>query len=122
MSVAKISACGSSRQAAKTLLPLPDPISRTRKGATRSIAREREAAIEQVDEIETFEVALMVGFGILHELARDVDRRPLPMNEHGAVAKHADARREERLVAAFVGGRERTSRRPDVDPGAPQPA
>src|SRR5439155_23557892 len=50
-------------------------------------SRERQAAIDELNEIEAFEVALIIGRGVIEELARHMGRRPSAVDENGAVAQ-----------------------------------
>ena len=48
-------------------------------------AGQSQAAIEEVDKVESLEVALTIGFRIGRKLQRDTSRRPVPVDEDEAV-------------------------------------
>ena len=52
---------------------------------------ERQAAIDQVDKIESLEIAPLIGFGIARELRCHARWRPLLVNKNPAIPADFDA-------------------------------
>jgi hypothetical protein len=72
-------------------------MSRTRISLVRSTSSELETPIDQLDEIQPFEIALMVRSGVADELLRDPGGRPGLVDEDQALAANVDSRCDRRI-------------------------